>query len=383
MGRVRELDAVRGLAALAIVIYHFRAPILPFGWGAVDLFFVLSGYLITTIILVNGRSPGFLTTFYIRRGLRIWPIYYLSILAIILLGPVLVRPNNDAGLLYYLTYTQYFPHYWGGPVEDFSWYLKHTWTLAIEEQFYWIWPPLVILVGRRRLPWLALGVTAAAVLARSAGFHWWILVSRCDGFAIGALLAWGLLDAEWTCRHRRSIRRGLSAVGLASLVYLVTVQLGGGLPDHGPPPRPASTILALNLLFGAIVGLVASHAGHPALLFLRGPVLGYLGTISYGLYLYHMILLRIKMDYVAANHPAGSRALDGAVLVASFALAAVSWHLLERPILAWRDRFAYCVGSGQTGSTAVRVAGRIDAPHAMRTRRRNVGDGQPARSISR
>jgi peptidoglycan/LPS O-acetylase OafA/YrhL len=358
MRRVRELDAVRGLAALCIVVYHFRASVLPFGWGAVDLFFVLSGFLITSIILKHGDSRGFLAAFYVRRGLRIWPIYYLSVLALVLLGPWLIRPNNLAGLPYTLAYLQNVPHYWGGPPEDFTWYLKHTWTLAIEEQFYLVWPPLVLLAGKRRLPALAAAVVVVALVARASGLYWWLLLSRCDGFAIGALLAWTLRDADGTRRNRLTIRRVLVPIGLVSLVYLAIEHVAGGLPDHGPPPRPASTILALNLLSGAIVGLVASHEGSPALRFLRGPVLAYLGTISYGLYLYHMILFRMKMDYVAAHGLAGSRLLDWLVLAASFLVAAVSWHVLERPILAWKDRFAYRKDVLRTPSH------RIDAPHA-------------------
>src|SRR5262245_4877090 len=78
-GRVAELDSVRGLAALAVLVYHANSAWLPFGWAAVDLFFVLSGYLITSIIVRNGDSAGFLRNFYVRRGLRTWPIYYLLI----------------------------------------------------------------------------------------------------------------------------------------------------------------------------------------------------------------------------------------------------------------------------------------------------------------
>lgn len=376
MRRVRELDAVRGLAALCIVVYHFRASWLPFGWGAVDLFFVLSGFLITSIIQKHGGSDGFLAAFYVRRGLRIWPIYYLSVFILVLLGPWLIRPNNLAGLPYSLVYLQNLPHYWGGPSGDFTWYLKHTWTLAIEEQFYLIWPPLVILAGKRRLPALAGMAICVSLAARASGLHWWLLLSRCDGFAIGALLAWAFQDADRMRRHRRSVGRVLVSVGLTSLVYLVIEHLAGGLPDHGPPPRPALTILALNLLSGAVVGLVASHAGQPALKILRGPILGYIGKISYGLYLYHMILFRMKMDYVEAHGLVGSRVLDWAVLAASFLLAAISWHALERPILAWKDRFAY---RGEPWRTPSR---RVDAPHASPGEPHAAPAGQRLPSLS-
>ena len=84
--RISELDGIRGLAAVAIVIFHARPDWLPLGWAAVDLFFGLSGFLITSIVLEHGNSAGFLRRFYLRRGLRIWPIYYLTILGFIILA---------------------------------------------------------------------------------------------------------------------------------------------------------------------------------------------------------------------------------------------------------------------------------------------------------
>src|ERR1700733_9150168 len=98
MRRIPELDALRGVAALVIVVFHMRfvdsAPALG---TAVDLFFVLSGYLITTILLEQGRSPGFFGAFYARRALRIWPIYYLALVACVALNPLLPRPESMKG----------------------------------------------------------------------------------------------------------------------------------------------------------------------------------------------------------------------------------------------------------------------------------------------
>jgi hypothetical protein len=123
--RLLELDGLRGLACLVILVYHFRPPLVPYGWAAVDLFFVLSGYLITSILIRNEGSPRLLRNFYVRRGLRIWPIYYVTILALAIAGPWLPRPTNCAGLGYYLTYTQNLPLYWSGRVPPFSPYAAH------------------------------------------------------------------------------------------------------------------------------------------------------------------------------------------------------------------------------------------------------------------
>jgi len=362
--RVLELDAVRGLAALAILVYHFYTRRLPFGWAAVDLFFVLSGYLITSLVLAHRESEDFLLRFYVRRGLRIWPIYYLSLLALLVLGPVLPRPSSMAGLPSYLTYTQNVTLCWSVRAAEFSWYFKHTWTLAIEEQFYLLWPALILLAGRKRLVPLALALLATSVAARWQGYHWWTLAGRGDGFAFGGLLAALMCDADRVGRHRVEISRGLAALATAALAYLAVVQARGGLPDHGMPLWPATTVLAINLAAFALVAGVVLHAGHPALRILRGRVLGYLGQISYGLYLYHMIILRIKLDLAQRFRIGHNFWVDALTLAASVAAAALSWHFIERPILALKARFEFDPASS-TGRSATRAGSRVDPAHRV------------------
>ena len=147
-GRIPELDAVRGLAAVAIVLFHWRFH-WPFLRTAVDLFFVLSGFLITSILLRTGESPHAFRTFYARRALRIFPIYYLTFAIFLAINPFAPRPHPIAALPYFLTYTQFIQGYWGQTIPPFSRAFGHTWTLAIEEQFYLFWPLVAWAVGRR------------------------------------------------------------------------------------------------------------------------------------------------------------------------------------------------------------------------------------------
>ena len=112
------------------------------GWTAVDLFFVISGYLITTILLRGRSTPGALANFYARRSLRIWPIYYLALAAFLVANALIGHPYPTDGLPYYLTYTQNVPRYWGGVVPPFCKAFAHCWSLSVEEQFYLIWPAL-------------------------------------------------------------------------------------------------------------------------------------------------------------------------------------------------------------------------------------------------
>lgn len=340
-GRVPELDALRGLACLAIVFHHFKPHLLPFGWAAVDLFFILSGYLITAIIIRHAGEKRFLVNFYVRRGLRIWPIYYLTVLTIAAASPWLPRYHNFASLPYILTYTQEIGLHWGWRVPMFSEYTAHMWSLAIEEQFYLIWPALICLVGRRGVVPLALAVVVAAVWARSTGMYWRILLTRADGLALGAILA-ALFASREALRSHRGVPRVLTALGLAALAYLTILIGSGGMTRPEAPPRPALTMLVINVLGASIIGLVIYHRGKPALAFLRRPRLVWVGQLSYGIYVYHYVLMLLSDDLAAALGRGGRPFWREALTVALiFGLAALSWRFVELPLLRLKDRFEY------------------------------------------
>jgi peptidoglycan/LPS O-acetylase OafA/YrhL len=355
MTRIPELDALRGLAALAIVAYHVAPWRCPYGWAAVDLFFVLSGYLITSIILRHNESRSFLYQFYARRALRIWPLYYLALLVGVAVNVVaLPRPDPLAGLPYYLTYTQNVHRYWFAETPPFLPYFSHTWTLANEEQFYLFWPLLACAAGRRRLVPLAVLIVAVSVAARAAGLHWSLLLARCDGFALGGLLAAVLADRPR--RRLGAVRLACVPLGLASLGCLVAIAARGGLAQAAA--GMATTLLVVNLFCVSVLGLVVVHAGRPALAALRVRWLCYMGQISYGLYMYHFFL------------GFGARALDRrlglgypwwmpvAILLVSIAVSALSWELVERPILALKDRFRYDARPDPPPPVAAALEGR-------------------------
>lgn len=341
-GRVPELDALRGIACLAILVYHLKPSLVPFGWAAVDLFFVLSGYLITAILIRHEGSPRFLTNFYVRRGLRIWPIYYLTVLAIMVLGPILPVPTRWDGLAYYLTYTQNLPLYWSDKAPAFSPYAGHLWTLANEEQFYVFWPLAVCLLGRRWVIPLAATLAATSVAARMAGFNSWLLLARADGFALGGLLAALLADRQRVSERLRLFRGGFTIATLSAAAVLAVVISKGWLPTFGRPPKGAGfSVLAINLAFAGIVGLTATHAGGRSVAWLRGRWLVRVGVISYGLYMYHFLLLIIGGDVMRSWRGHGSMIVDILMLAASYLLAVLSWKWVEKPILGLKDRFAY------------------------------------------
>jgi peptidoglycan/LPS O-acetylase OafA/YrhL len=355
--RIPELDGLRAVAALVIVVFHLNPPAFPAGWAGVDLFFVLSGYLITAIILKYRDAPGFIGRFYVRRGLRIWPIYYLVFLLLIAVNPWLPRPYPLDAWPYYATYTQNLTLYLRRPMPPFNPAFDHTWTLALEEQFYLVWPVLVILAGRRRLVALALAAIALAYAARAgfqsflvvpvviAPFSERLLIARCDGFALGGLLA-ALLDPDGPYVARpAAVRRVILGAGLLAVAYLGfhLARDGVGFLGLPTPPDPAGTILAIDVACFGLVGAVLLNLGRPLLAPLRHPVLVHLGLVSYGIYMYHYPIywavdgLGARDDFLY-DQPWTIRALKVAL---TLIVALASWHLLERPILALKDRFAY------------------------------------------
>ncbi len=347
MRRIPELDAMRGLAAVAIVVYHLWFPEQGFMGTAVDLFFVMSGYLITTIILKQRDRPNFLVTFYARRSLRIWPIYYLSLFAFIAINPALPKPYHLDALPYFLTYTQNLPQYWGATNPPFAHGFYHTWSLAVEEQYYLFWPLALVLLGRRSLLPLATALIALSVGSRMAGFSKWILLTRLDGLALGGMMASMFVAAETGRLSARAVGRILVGSGLGSVIFLATGNaavraLGSRVPALADPAVALSLrMLATNVMYFSLIGMVIVHSGHRRLGWLRDARLAELGQMSYGIYLYHYILFDIVQDYADRFGVTGRIPIDAVKMVASFGVAALSWRLIERPLLSLKGRFDY------------------------------------------
>lgn len=341
MKRVPELDALRGLAILVVVVYHLYPEtgtavdyLIHHGWMAVDLFFLLSGYLITGILLGHPHDGHFLRSFYARRALRIWPLYYLAIgvLFVVSLGwPQ--YPFAYAQLVQYLTFTQEASLYWSDATNVYP-PLGDFWSLAVEEQFYLLWPAVVLMVGRRRVIPVAAGLVLLAVAARGYGFHRHLLVSRCDALAAGAILA-ALTAAAPAGRPRTWLVRGLAATVGGAAVALATYYLW---VDRAIVHRDELLGFVTPMLFG-LVGLVICGQGCRVTAPLRVRWLCYLGTISYGLYVYHWTVY-LFFDRVFSTGPADVWT-DPIKVATAVAIAAASWRYLEFPILALKERFGY------------------------------------------
>jgi peptidoglycan/LPS O-acetylase OafA/YrhL len=340
MKKVPQLDAVRGLAVLLVLLHNTdRYPSLHLqwisgnGWMGVDLFFVLSGFLITRILLDTKQSEGYFRNFYARRCLRIWPLYYSVLLFMFVIVPTL-RPS-EAHVVFdtrsspwwaYPLFLQNFlvpiPSMATGP-------LGVTWSLAVEEQFYLFWPLVVRFCNEAQLRKIAI-----AVICLSPALRCYLLLHhvdiysnpfcRWDGLMAGALLALVLrsvsvLPSKFTNR--------------AWITFLISAPLALMIETFGARWIVFSLTAIASVSF-VYLALFSTQRWLQALLTNR--FLVYTGTISYGIYL----LQKIPLDAVKTFHWENHQFLAMPVTTAAtYAMAALSWNLLEKPFLKLKRFF--------------------------------------------
>lgn len=372
---IAPLDGVRGIAIVLVLLHHFSlyprmqsdllfdvgvARTMLAGWFGVDVFFVLSGLLITGILYDTRRDPRYFRAFYARRVLRILPLYYATLAAWFFLMPRAVNPpagfeDLAADQWWYWTYLVNVDVALGGwPSTN---HLAHFWSLAIEEQFYIVWPFVVLKASRRGLVRICIGCIAVATLLR-VGFLMIgtdpvaIYVStpcRMDQLAIGALIAvWlrGGIPAE-SARRAGHLLLLAGGAGLAALFVragmLVTTD-----------PWVVTLGLALTGLVGAGLVLLAVSlpVGAVAARLLSSPALLALGRYSYALYVVHhpvVIFLANRGLRASVMPDLFGSALPALVVIGLFAglvsyiIAASSWFLFEEPILGLKRYARYSV----------------------------------------
>jgi peptidoglycan/LPS O-acetylase OafA/YrhL len=349
---IPELDGVRAVAVTLVLLFHcvivpehgvvaaILRHILSKGWVGVDLFFVLSGYLIVSILLRAKSRPHYFRNFYARRFLRISPLYY-AVIAIV----VSYAHWFPAGTLHpfwpYLTYTTNLWVVFGGRAQFGP--LAHTWTLAVEEQFYLLFPILVFRLEKTRLRhllWAALalllGVRALANAYGSDGFALAANICRFDGLALGALIAIEF-DGRTEISDLAVRRLRLAAFSLAALTVLLwlTRQYDSVFVNVG-------SLTIINLTEAAFVCVVLVAPGRQLSHLLRLPAAVGIGRISYGIYLIHYPILKI-VEVQAGTRLADSwlRTLVVATtsIGATLVVAVFSWFGFERPILRLKKWF--------------------------------------------
>jgi peptidoglycan/LPS O-acetylase OafA/YrhL len=346
LGYRPALDGVRAVAILMVLLVHtgaFLVPgaddhVLPGGALGVDLFFVLSGFLITTLLLERRSEHRPLASFYLRRALRLLPA-----VAVLLVGTAVIalaegEPARSVANTFaaVLTYTTNWALLAGVSIER---HLTHLWSLAIEEQFYAVWP--LVLLGalatassRTQLLWLTVGLALASALWRAAlwesGHSWERLYLRTDARADALLIGAALAQLPWrrvaaVSTRWRSLAGGVALVAL--LAAAETLKASSAVLYLGGYTVVA--ILAAVLIAAVLPGggvLAATLGASTAIV---------IGRLSYSLYLWHFPLFIVVGEHTGA-WPTTLRVVVGWAL--TFAVAAASYRLVERPALALKDR---------------------------------------------
>ncbi len=356
------LDGLRGLAVLMVMVFHYRQHMVPFGpsWlsiplrflyagqSGVDLFFVLSGFLITGILVDAKGSPHALRNFYMRRVLRILPLYYLVVVGCLLYGWFASNPWYSLGRgWWYIFYLQNIATtFWPGSVGEPG----HFWSLGVEEHFYLVWPFLILTFGEKRLPAILLSLIGGAIVCRflllTAGYDVFTFsLCRMDALALGALLAVLLRRRKLAEATGRACRFGLIISSpLLLALYLLT---SGSAFFIMQVMKYTMVALGYTFLIGAMVG--PNKAAWLERLFKNG-FLRWCGKYSYAMYVFHpfvygllMELLRSRMGW-SNSSPVAFMAIEFPILFVAVCLVSwLSWQLFEKRFLKLKSHFEYSV----------------------------------------
>jgi peptidoglycan/LPS O-acetylase OafA/YrhL len=360
---ILALDGLRGVAILGVFAFHYGggatsssriaravAHAVQFGGAGVTLFFVLSGFLITGILLDSLDQPHALRSFYIRRALRIFPLYYVTLLFTLVYA---MLTHNTAEVLHKLWVPALFLQNIGHldrliaafPVRV---WMIHYWSLAVEEHFYFVWPFLLLLTGKRHAARLCIVVCAISVLIPIAVAPFWRTIELCDYPLITSAAALAL--GGWLATAQRSgllerlqpywpyIAAGSFLLLLPFVVHTAHFTLTGG------SYTPFETLSRFDLVvfFTSIVAL-SLHPGLTQRLastaWLRS-----IGRVSYGIYIYHLFFWRVFHLWardLAGSHGGLVPAITAVIaLICTPILAYTSYAFLEKPFLRLKDRFA-------------------------------------------
>jgi len=381
--RIPALDGVRGLAILLVILFHHTlmrpetffdrvyVNLVRLGWSGVDLFFVLSGFLITVLLVDAKGGPHYYRNFYIRRTLRIFPLYYAFLFYTLQVSPSLWPDTELAAMGRDAMAGRSEAWYWlyGSNIlfsrdQNFGHpNLAVTWSLAIEEQFYLVWPLVVAITSRRTLMWTCAGLIVTAFALRTAlavgGAHeilaYVLPMCRMDALAAGALVALAMRSDRSgppaAPARLITLARIVAPAAAATVLAIWYVEDLFDNADWSEPLMQTAGYTTLALGYAAVVTLAASGPANSWITrFFRLSPLRTLGRYSYALYLFHVPVRRFIRDeyFPVASFPTlfgsplpGQLLFYVAATIPALALAWLSWHLYERQWLTLTKNFPY------------------------------------------
>jgi peptidoglycan/LPS O-acetylase OafA/YrhL len=371
-GHLPVLDGVRGLAILMVLLLHFVANTIPtnglervivgvtnYGSYGVDLFFILSGFLITGILYDTRNDPYYFRNFYMRRLLRIFPLYYGVLVLVFFVAPLipLLRgPTLDFLVDHQAWAWLYAVNIYIGLAGEWSFsYLEHLWSLSIEEHFYFVWPLVVFLLAKRprALLLLSLAISLAAMLARLTGsmmgLSWWttyvLTPFRLDGLALGGFMALAMRQPGGLKQLVRALPCVLTVAGALLAVTFMWTRLisRDGLEFVLPARAALIEMLLACLLVWTLVARQSSMTSR----FFHSRSMVFLGKYSYGLYVYHHFIsyyLTVNQTELELARWLGSHGAAVALqatlgVAASVCIAYVSYEFFEKRFLGLKRFF--------------------------------------------
>lgn len=342
-----ELDGLRGVAIILVMLYHIFPyfPFLKFGWIGVDLFFVLSGFLITNVLLSSVKSHKNLRKFYFRRSLRIFPLYFTTLFLFFIGGTVLFSERDPGSIFHYLTNKQIW--FWtftqnllfvveGIPKMP---YLTHLWSLAIEEQFYLIWPFFILYV-KNKIKWISLFIIGTFLWrcylffdnSTSPEMYFFNTTTRIDSLLIGSLLSI-YLNMGKSIQTRFLIAFYL----LMILFFLFTILLYGNIYLESPLTATIGYSF-LGFLFASFIYLLVQQKVPQLSLLLNNHLLIKSGKLSFGLYIFHMpiylvVITKFKQLILLGVNMNNQILLSIITLLFTYSISIIAYNLIELPFL--------------------------------------------------
>jgi len=349
----KNLDGVRAIAALMVMFFHFFNGVIAdtkflqiiskisiFGQTGVSLFFVLSGFLITRILLYSKEDKHYFRNFYLRRSLRIFPLYYMYLFICFFIVPYLFSTGGSSikQQLYYYFYLQNFASTfdWSGWITPLG--LGHFWSLAVEEHFYLFWPFVIYFVSEKNLKKVIISVIFTAFLLRvimvNEGLNvFYFIFTRFDSLAIGALLA--LIEIRYSFKTIKSYK----FLVLVAVLLVPTIFIWINFTGEGNNILQVCKYLLLSFTYFSMIGFILTLNSNNVLnKILKSSFFTFTGKISYGLYVYHPLVFYFSGIYLNSN----SLFID---IITHFGLtylvSSISYYMFEIKFLKLKKYFDY------------------------------------------
>jgi peptidoglycan/LPS O-acetylase OafA/YrhL len=345
-----QLDGLRAFAVALVMVAHWTLdlpvlPQLPLGQMGIELFFVLSGFLISSILLkTRGKDSNgkVLKNFYLRRALRIFPVYYATLFVLFNGGDLwITNLEVDRLAIWHLTYTNNFFYFFNG---NFLGAESHFWTLSVEEQFYLIWPFIMLFTPIKWLKKVIITLLVGSILFRAwlvfdgHLFVRTLMPSQIFAFAMGALLA--LMHQEDSKAQPKFLQFNQPFVWMALIAFLL-IQVAYSL-NHLKGAYQIIGEPLMAFIFWAIIAKAKTGFGGWFGQSLQWKPIVYVGKISYGIYIFHNFAPSLVMSTCNAMEWSPQPILiRGVFLVVTIAIAAISWELMEKPLLSLKRFFEY------------------------------------------